>query len=58
VLAYFIDGSDMSLTSFDRRKQDAAYAALLENTTEEMASSHQIKRCFCKFSLVGNWLVW
>jgi hypothetical protein len=56
VLAYFIDGSDMSLTSFDHRKQDAAYAALLENTPEEMASSHQIKRFFRKFMLVGNWL--
>ena len=56
VLAYFIDGSDMSMTSFDRRKQDAAYAALLENRPEEMASSHQIKRFFRKFILVGNWL--
>lgn len=56
VLAYFIDGSDMSMKSFDRRKQDEAYAALLENTPDEMASSHQIKRFFRKFILVGNWL--
>jgi len=25
LLAYFIDGSDMSMTSFDRRKQDALF---------------------------------
>jgi hypothetical protein len=56
VLAYFIDGSDMSMKSFDRRKHDEAYAALLENTSDEMVSSHQIKRCFRKFILVGNWL--
>ena len=56
IFGYFMDGSDMSMKSFDRRKQDEAYAALLENTPDEMASSHQIKRCFRKFILVGNWL--
>jgi hypothetical protein len=48
MLAHFIDGSDMAMTAFDRRKQDRAYAALLENQTDEMASSHQIKRFFGK----------
>lgn len=54
VLAFFIDGSDLSMKSFDRRQDDAAYAALLENTPEQMASSHQIKRFFQKFAFIGN----
>jgi len=54
LLAFFMDGSDMSMTSFDRRKNDEAYAAILENTPEEMASSHQMKRFFHKFLVVGN----
>ena len=56
MMAYFVDGSDMSLLSFDRRQQDEAYALLLENSSEEMASSHQIKRFFQKFSSFGNWV--
>lgn len=55
LLAYFIEGSDMSMSSFDRRKQDAGYIAVLENRREDMASSHQIKRFFQKFLLVPNW---
>jgi hypothetical protein len=43
MLAYFIDGTDMSLSSFDRKKKDHGYAALLENQKSDMASSHQIK---------------
>jgi len=54
LLAFFIDGTDMSMTGFDRRKTDEAYAAILENTPEQMASSHQIKRIFRKFIAIGN----
>lgn len=54
LLAHFVDGTDMSMSSFDRRKDDLAYAAVLENTPEQMASSHQIKRVFRKLALVGN----
>ena len=56
LLAYFIDGTDMSMTSFDRRKQDEGYAAVLENRPEDMASSHQMKRFFHKLVLVPNWV--
>ena len=49
MFAFFIDGTDMSISSFDRKKKDEGYAALLENHTSEMASSHQIKRFFMKF---------
>jgi len=54
LFAWFIDGTDMSICSFDRRKNDEAYAALLENRPEQMATSHQIKRMFRKFSFVGQ----
>jgi len=52
--AWFIDGTDMSMSSFDRRKHDEAYAALLENQPDQMATSHQIKRMFRKFGVVGQ----
>ena len=52
--AYFIDGTDMSISGFDRKKDDKGYAALLENQTNEMASSHQIKRFFIKFILIRD----
>ncbi len=52
VIACFIDGSDMSIAGFDKRIKDESYAAVLENSREEMASSHQIKRFFKKLSIV------
>ncbi len=52
--AWFIDGSDMTMCSFDRRKSDGAYAALLENRPSEMATSHQMKRMFRKLGFVGQ----
>lgn len=54
LLAHFIDGSDLAMGGFDRRKPDEAYAAVLENDPEQMASSHQIKRAFRKLIVVGN----
>jgi hypothetical protein len=54
MFAFFIDGTDMSLSSFDPKKKDEGYAALLENSVEEMASSHQIKRFFAKFPPVPD----
>lgn len=54
MLAYFIDGTDMSMSGFDRKKEDAGYAAVLENTKEQMASSHQMKRFFSKLGVVKN----
>lgn len=52
--AWFMDGTDMSMCSFDRRKRDEAYAALLENRPDQMATSHQIKRMFRKLGVVGQ----
>lgn len=54
ILAFFIDGTNMSITSFDKRKEDEAYTAVLENEKSDMASSHQIKRFFKKLSIVPN----
>lgn len=54
MFAFFIDGTDMSISSFDNKKKDEGYVALLENKTDEMASSHQIKRFFIKISIIPN----
>jgi len=56
ILTYFLDGSDMAIAGFDRRKKDQAYAASLECNLSDLASSHQIKRFFSKFQVVGNLL--
>ena len=54
MFAFYIDGTDTSISGFDHKKKDEGYAALLENKHEEMASSHQIKRLFIKLSIVTN----
>ncbi len=54
--AFFIDASDLSMLGFDRRKNDAGYAGLLENTPAQMASSHQMKRFFENLGIAGNFL--
>jgi hypothetical protein len=54
MFAFMIDGTNMSILFFDNLKKDEAYAALLENRLEELASSHQIKRFFAKLSAIGN----
>ena len=54
IIVFFMDGTDMSITGFDRKKNDESYTSVLENTKDEMASSHQIKRFFGKFAIVHN----
>jgi len=54
MFAFFIDGTDMAMTGFDRKKKDIGYACLLENPISDMASSHQIKRFFWKFILIKD----
>ena len=56
MFAHFIDGTDMSISSFDKKKKDNGYASVLENTKNELASSHQIKRMFFKFIIIPNTL--
>jgi len=54
MFAFFMDGTDMSISGFDHKKKDEGYASLLENSLGDMASSHQIKRFFSKMSLANN----
>ena len=54
IFAYFMDGTHMSMTGFDTRKNDQGYAAVMENKPVEMASSHQMKRFFARLSIVPN----
>ncbi len=56
LIAFIIDRTYTAISAFDDLKEDAGYAAMIENHTNEMASSHQIKRFFGKlmFNRVGN----
>ena len=56
MFAFFIDGTDMSISGFDHKKKDEGYAALIENKLDEMSSSHQIKRFFSKISIINNYV--
>jgi hypothetical protein len=46
MLAYFIDGTYMSMESFNDRKKDSGYTALLENKEEAMSSPREIWKYF------------
>ncbi|MGB4959238.1 MAG: IS1380 family transposase [Saprospiraceae bacterium] len=50
MFAFFIDGTDMSMQSFDRQKDDSGYCSALELDSNGGASSHAIKRFFTKIS--------
>jgi hypothetical protein len=54
MFSFYMDGTNTAISHFDQLKTDQGYAALLENETEELASSHQIKRFFMKLSVVTN----
>ncbi len=54
MFAFCMDGTNTAISYFDQLKTDDGYAALLENNTKELASSHQIKRFFIKLSVVTN----
>jgi len=54
IFAFCMDGTNTAILYFDQLKTDEGYAALLENDTEGLASSHQVKRYFGKISVVTN----
>lgn len=54
MFAHFMDGTDVSIVSFDKKKTDKGYTSILENIADDMASSHQIKRMFRKLSIIPN----
>ena len=50
VFCFFYDGTSRHLVYFDQLKRDEGYAAVIENSPEEMMGSHQVKRFFKTFS--------
>jgi hypothetical protein len=50
ILCFFYDGTSWHLIYFDQLKRDEGYAAVIENSSEEMLCSHQVKRFFKSFS--------
>src|SRR3972149_4209706 len=46
LLCFLADGTSRHLTYFDQLKDDPGYAATIQVTSEEMASSHIVKRFF------------
>lgn len=54
LFCFFMDGSSLHLTRFDELAKDEGYAASIETSVSQMASSHQIKRFFQGFSFVLN----
>lgn len=52
MFCWFYDGTSRHLNYFDQLKVDEGYASVIENSQEEMASSHQMKRVFKSFSWV------
>lgn len=49
IFCFFFDGTSRHLTYFDAIKKDEGYAGAIENTSEEMLSSHAVKRFFGVF---------
>ncbi len=49
LVCFFVDGTSRHLSYFDQIKEDAGYAASIQTASEEMASSHTIKRFFRQF---------
>jgi hypothetical protein len=52
MFCFFYDGTSRHLVYFDQLKRDEGYAAVIENSSEEMIGSHQVKRFFKVFSWV------
>lgn len=51
ILAFFIDGTKLSLVWFDTLQRDASHARVLGIPVEQLASSHMIKRFLRKFTM-------
>ena len=50
MFCWFYDGTSRHINYFDQLKGDEGYASVIENSQEEMVSSHQMKRFFKSFS--------
>ena len=51
ILCWFFDGTSRHLSYFDQIKKDEGYASVIETSSEDMASSHSIKRFFSAFGI-------
>lgn len=56
IICYFFDGTSFTLKRFDKLLIDSGYAASIENSKDEMCSSHAIKRFFQSFNSCQIWL--
>jgi hypothetical protein len=56
LFCFLLDGTSRHLVYFDELKRDAGYAGAIETTPSAMASSHQVKRFFARFSWHRIWL--
>lgn len=56
LLAFVIDGTYQSVSSFDRLRKDRGYAALLELSESGLLGSDQVKRFFRKFGAGSGFL--
>jgi len=54
LFANLFDGASMSICDFDRKKKNIGYAYLLENSRNELAESHQVKRFFTRLGRLGR----
>jgi len=57
VLLFLVDGTSRHLTYFDELKADAGYAATIERRSEELLSSHAVKRFFGAIGWGRIWLL-
>ncbi len=46
IFCFLYDGTSRHLVYFDQLKKDEGYAAVIENSSNKMLSSHQVKRFF------------
>jgi len=56
IFCFLLDGTSYHITRFDELKKDEAYAGIVEESTDDLASSHAVKRFFRGFSYVRVWL--
>lgn len=55
IFCFFCDATSRHLTYFDALAEDAGYAGTIEQSPEDMASSHTVKRFLKSFSIFKIW---
>lgn len=57
ILIFLVDGTSRHLKYFDALKGDSGYAATIERESEDLLSSHSVKRFFGGFTFGRIWLL-